>query len=135
MSFEDLDKAFGKLIDEIPNTKRKLILRCGDKMHDKVLRNIDISVKSGSGRLKSAVTKVIGTEGGYAAIKPNWKRAPHTFLIENGHKLIVGKGENQRFVGWVPGVHMYRNALNDLADELESDAEEAIYKLVGDAFD
>ena len=30
---------------------------------------------------------------------------------------------------------MYRNALSDLADELERDAEETLEKLVGEIFD
>lgn len=134
MNLEELDKSFEKLLVGIPATKRKLVEKCGTKMYEKVIRNIEGSVKSDSRNLIEGVTKVIGTEGGYSAIKPNWKRAPHTFLIENGHKLTVGKGETQRVIGWVPGVHMYRNALSELADELEGDAEKALHELVGDAF-
>lgn len=134
MNFDELDKCFEKLLDDIPIAKRKLVEACGEKMHEKVLRNIDSTVKTKTGNLKEGVTKVLGSGGGYAAVKPNFKIAPHSYLIENGHKLIAGKGENQRFIRWVPGAHMYRNALIELADELESDADKALSKLVGDAF-
>ena len=134
MNFDELDKCFEKMLDEIPIAKRKLVETCGEKMHAKVLRNIDSTVKTKKGNLKKGVTKVLGSGGGYAAIKPNYKIAPHSYLIENGHKLVVGKGDNQRVVGWARGAHMYRNALLELADELESDAEKVLSDLVGDAF-
>lgn len=135
MTFEELDKSFEKLLADIPKSKRRLVEISGDKMYEKVMRNIDFAVKIGTGNLKSGVTKIIGSEGGYSAIKPDWKKAPHTHLVENGHRSMVGKGESQRFVGWVPGKHMYRNAITELADELENDAEQLLAKLVGDAFD
>lgn len=136
MTLEDLDKLYGKLLVEVPKVRRKLVERSGSKLYDKVLRNIDASTTPDTGNLKLAVTKVIGSEGGYCAIKPNWKRAPHTHLVENGHRLIRGKkGKTQNFIRWVPGVHMYRNAINELADELEADAEKAISEMIGDTFD
>lgn len=135
MNFDELDKRFERFMNDMPSAKRKLVESCGEKMNQKVLRNIEISVKSKSGNLKKGVTKVIGSGGGYAAVKPDYKIAPHTHLIENGHKLIKGKGANGRIVGWSPGVHMYRNALSELADELQDDAERMINELVGDIFD
>lgn len=134
MTLDYLDKAFEKMISEFPDAKQKLIKQSGAKLYDKVIQNINTSVKTGRGNLKQGVTKVIGSKGGYVAIKTNWKRAPHTDLIENGHKIVTGKGSNKKVVGWVPGVHMYRNALLELADELETDAEKIINELVGDIF-
>lgn len=51
-------------------------------------------------------------------------------LIENGHKVV----RNGKVVGWVSGKHMYRNAINELADELERSGEEMINNLVGEIF-
>lgn len=135
MTFDELDKSFAKLLAGIPKAKRRLVESCGNKMYEKVMRNIDTTVKSETGNLKQGVTKVIGSEGGYSAIKPDWEKAPHTYLVENGHKSITGKGESQKMNGWVSGKHMYRNALAELAEELETDAEKMLDELVGDAFD
>lgn len=128
MDLYDLDKEFEKMIKQFPNARRKLVEDSGSKMYDKVMANISANVKDKSGNLKNGVTKAVGSGGGYAAVRPNRKVAPHTHLIENGHKVV----RNGKVVGWVEGKHMYRNALNELANELERDAEKMLDDLVGD---
>lgn len=134
MDLYDLDKSFDKLLKAVPESKRKLVEHCGDKLKEKVLQNIDATVQEETGNLKSAVTKTVGSGGGYSAVKPDWKKAPHTHLIENGHKLVRGKKRDAEVIGWVAGKHMYRNAIIALADELEQDAEKVIHDLVGEIF-
>lgn len=142
----NLDKMFNDLLEKFPNTRRELVEECGQKMYEKVISNIKSTVKENTGDLINGVEKVVGSKGGYSAVRPNWLKAPHTHLIENGHRAIVGKRltasdkrrgveNSQKFVRWVPGKHMYRNALNELADELEQEAEKMINDLVGDIFD
>lgn len=126
----NLDKAFESMIQRFPGAKRDLVESCGEKMYQKVISNINSQVGEKTGDLRSGVKKVIGSKGGYAAIRPDFKKAPHTHLIENGHKIV----RNGKVVGWVAGKHMYRNALNELADELERDVQQMISKLVGDLF-
>lgn len=135
MDLYNLDKDFEKLLKQFPNARRELVENSGDKMYQKVMNNINSQVDEDTGNLKEGVTKVVGSGGGYSAVRPDWQKAPHTHLVENGHKLVKGTGKVAKVVGWVPGKHMYRNALSDLADELEKDAEEMIDKLVGEIFD
>lgn len=131
MELKDLDKMFDNILKKFPDAKRKLVEEAGEKMYKKVINNIETSVKENTGNLKSAVTKVVGSKGGYSAVKPDWKKAPHTALVENGHKLVKENNE----IGWVAGKHMYRNALNSLVENLEKDAENMINELLGDLND
>lgn len=126
MDLYDLDKEFDKILKQFPQARKELVNNAGEKMYKKVVANINAEVDQDTGNLLEGVTKVNGSGGGYSAVKPNFKVAPHTHLIENGHKLV----RNGQFVGWVQGKHMYRNALNELANELEQDAESMINKLV-----
>ena len=127
MDLSDLDREFEKLIKQFPQARRQLVEEAREKMYNKVIANIEMSVDEKTGNLKQGVTKHTGSGGGYSAVRPDWGIAPHTHLIENGHKII----RNGKVVGWAPGKHMYRNALNELADELERDAEKMIDDLVG----
>lgn len=159
MTLYDLDQLFERVIKDFPERRRMLVESCGDKLYQEVIQNIERDVQSDTGNLKSAVTKVVGSGGGYAAIKPDWKKAPHTHLVENGHKVVprgkrkwrlrrpqlrnntkntgkrYKKGSVRNSVGWVAGKHMYRNSLNSLATELEQDAQKTLKQLVGDIFD
>lgn len=129
MDLYDLDKDFEQLLKKFPQARRELVEECGEKMYQKVLSNIS-QVDEKTGNLRKGVKKVVGSRGGYSAVRADFKIAPHTHLVENGHKIV----RNGKVVGWVSGKHMYRNALNELANELEQSAEQMIDKLVGDVF-
>lgn len=126
--FEELDKMFDDMLNKFPQKKRELMEDVGDKMYDQVINNIDNTVKEDTGNLKAGVTKILGSKGGYAAVKPNYGIAPHTHLIEDGHRIIRGG----KIVGWANGKHMYRNAIEQVSDEVEKMAESMIDELVGE---
>lgn len=128
MELNELDQAFENLLKDFPQARRKLVEDSGDKMYKKVIANIEANCDEETGDLKEGVEKHVGTGGGYSAVRPNWKKAPHTHLVENGRKRVK-KGE---IIGWIPGKHMYRNALNELVNELEQEAEKMLDELVGD---
>ena len=130
MDLYELDKQFEQLIKQFPDARRKLVENCGEKMYQKVLGNVN-QIGENTGNLKKGIKKVVGSGGGYSAVRADFKIAPHTHLIENGHKIV----RNGKVVGWVSGKHMYRNALNELANELEQDSEQMIDELVGGIFD
>ena len=160
-SLNDLCKDFDEFLEQFPGMQRDLVEMAGEKLHQKVLQNIDTAIKDANngskkksrkqpseskGRMKDACRLVIGSSGGYAAVRNDYKKAGHTHLWEFGHNIVVGgklkptqediangkkKGE---VVRWFQGRHMYRNAVNELEDELVADAEKMIDKLVGDLF-
>ena len=146
-SLEDLDKAFETMIEKFPEKRRELVENAGSKMHQKVLRNIDTDTKEDTGRLREGCYLVIGSKGGYAAVRNDHRKAPHAHLVEFGHRLIKGaktkEGKNGqpvpikgsgKVIGWVNGKHMYRNALTEMEDELVQDAERMIDSLAGEIF-
>lgn len=146
-SLADLEKALDRMLERFPEERRELVEQAGEKMYQKVLRNIDTDTQERTGHLRAACYQHIGSEGGYAAVRNDYKKAPHAPLVEFGHRAMKGaetkigknglpvkiKGSGKE-VGWVDGKHMYRNALNELEDELTQDAEHVIDRLVGDSF-
>lgn len=130
MDIAELDQQFERLLSQFPVARRRLVENCGEKMYQKVLANIS-QVGEKTGNLGRSVKKVVGSGGGYSAVRADLRIAPHTHLIENGHKVV----RNGKVVGWISGKHMYRNALNELATELEQSAEQALEELVGEMFD
>lgn len=134
-TLEELDKAFENFSKKFPDARRKLVNDVGDVMHKEVINNIERDVEEGGENLKRGATKVIGSKGGYAAIRPDYSIAPHTHLVEDGHDMIVGgkKGKGGNVSddrAFVYGKHMYRNAINQVADKIENMAEEFIEELV-----
>lgn len=128
---DELDKLFGRLLSEFPKERRELVEQSGEKLHRRVLRNIDKDVKVKTGNLRAACEKHIGSGGGYAAIRNNYRKAPHAHLIEEGHDIYRGKkGKGGVHKGFVQGKFVYRNAVNALADELEKDAEQTRDKVL-----
>ena len=151
-SLADLEQSFQDMIDKFPEERRKLVTSAGEKMHKKVLQNIDRDTKEKTRNLREGCYLAIGSEGGYAAVRNNHLRAPHAHLIEFGHKVKKrGKDKEKRKPkakkrtvrpsgrglsegDWVQGKHMYRNAMNELEDELTQDAEKMMDRLVGEHF-
>lgn len=132
LSLYDIDRAFSKIIEELPDRRRTLVENAGEKMYQGVMRNIDSNTNEGSGTLKRGVEKKIGSGGGYAAVRPNHAIAPHTHLVENGHN--VKRVKDGPIVGWAQGKFMYRNALTSLESELRRDSKKALERLVWDYF-
>ncbi len=124
---EDFEQKLDQLLAKFPQARRDLVNDCTDKLEQKVLENVN-QITPRTGNLKRGVKKALGSQGGYGAIRADYSIAPHAHLVENGHYV-------RNRCGWVPGRHMFRNARNSLANELEQDAEQMYYKLVGDLFD
>ncbi|HAR85883.1 MAG TPA: hypothetical protein DCR69_09130 [Clostridium sp.] len=124
--FEALDKAFENLIKAFPKARRGLVEEVGNILEKNVISNIESGTDEDTGDLKRGVKKVIGSRGGYVAVKPDYNIAPHTHLVESGHRLVRGG----KVIGWVPGKHMYRNAINSTANEIENKADAMLDKLM-----
>ncbi len=152
---EELDKlcdSFDTLEKKFSEERRELVERAGEKMYQKVLRNIDATTKKSTGKLRDACYKHVGSEGGYVAVRNNHKKAPHAHLVEHGHNNVTGgklkltkkdlaegkkKGKIVSKEGkkaWTNGRFMYRNAMNELEDELMQEAEELAERLVEELF-
>lgn len=128
---DDLLRSFDNMLNRFPQKRREFVRKTGEKMQQEVLRNIDRDTKRKSGNLRNAVSLKLGSGGGYAAVRNNNRVAPHAHLVEDGHAILDKHG---RRVGWVAGKHMYRNALQAVADEAEQDAQRMLDEMVGGMF-
>jgi hypothetical protein len=100
-------------------------------MYNNVMNNISNDVKEDSGNLKKGQKKVIGSGGGYAAVRPDYRIAPHTHLIESGHKVMrKDKNGNLKQIGFVNGKHMYERALVQSEPGIIKEAEALASKVV-----
>jgi hypothetical protein len=132
VEFKELDKLsanLSKVLEEFPQKKRNLHESAADIMHRNVIRNIDAETKKFTGNLRKGQTKAVGSGGGYAAVRPNYSIAPHTHLVESGHKEYDFHGNPTG--GYVNGKHMYQKALVQSESELIKAAEKFADEIVG----
>lgn len=146
-TLDDLCKSFDDFLEKFGENRYELVEQAGVKMCKKVLRNIEASTKEHTGNLKKAVYIATGSKGGYAAVRNDHKKAPHAHLVEFGHDLYKGAEKKvnkygretniprsgRKLEGQVNGKFMYRNAINELEDELTQDAEKIIDKTLKEA--
>lgn len=151
-NFEELDKMLQNAIDKFPKFKTQLVQKAGNLMEQKVKENL--SQHKDTGTTLAAVTKVIGSGGGYVAIRNAYEKCNTAHLLENGHEIKTERktkkkrksskkikskknyNEIKSFGGdFVPGYHCYRNALLSVQDEIIKEAEQMSKKLVGEVFD
>lgn len=72
--------------------------------------------------LRDAIEEVVGSAGGYVAVKPNYQKAPHAHLVEFGHVSPNGT--------FIKGKHMFENGLKESVQELTALAEEFADEIV-----
>lgn len=126
MDFDDLDKMLGDIAKEFPKKKKQLVKKAGDILEQNVKNNINSRTTAKTGNLINGVKKVTGSGGGYVAIKPDYKRAPHSFLLENGHRIV----KNGVVLGFVNGVHVYRDSATQSEGEILKMAQGIVDEMV-----
>lgn len=138
--FEKFTENLDKMIKQYPQLKKELYNGAAPIMEQAVKSNISSSTNIKTGNLISGQKKEVGSKGGYAVVKPDWKKAPHTHLLEEGHALVRGgkrfagyrKGKGYgagagSVIGWVAGRHFYQKAhiqalskIKELANQMEN---------------
>lgn len=121
--FEQFTKNLDKIIKQYPQFKKELYNEAAPIMEQAVKSNISLSTNRKTGNLITGQKKAVGSKGGYAVVKPDWEKAPHTHLLEDGHRLV----KNKDIIGWVAGRHFYQkahiqasNKIKELANQMES---------------
>lgn len=133
----ELDKMLNDAIKHVPQVKRQLVEKAGDIMEQKVKANL--SQHKDTGESLEAVTKTIGSGGGYAAVRNDYKKCKTIHLLENGYE-VKPRGPNksntnarknykpstnsQSGTDYVKGYHCYRNALIDSEEEIVQEAKD-----------
>lgn len=125
---DDLDIAINKLeklSKEFRGKRRELVEDAGELMHTTLMKNIDATVEDKTGHLRSGQKKVVGSGGGYTVVEPNYKIAPHTHLVENGHK---SRGDGK----YVNGKHFYLKTFVEVVPIINQKAQELIKNIAGE---
>lgn len=130
MDFGELDKMLNDMIKKIPEQKEKLLEDVGDILEKQVKSNIQSRVGTSGGgekeKLISGVRKVIGSGKGYVAVNPDYDHSRLHHLIENGHAIV----NNGVVVGFVNGVHAYRDTLTQSEGQIVKLAEDMVKEVV-----
>lgn len=121
-----LDKMLDNIIKTVPGKKRELLEEVGNILEQQVKLNIAERVDQKSGNLGKGVEKIFGSKNGYVAIKPNYGMAPHTHLVEDGHKVV----KNNVVVGFVNGKHMYRDSIEQCEGDILAMANKMVEEVV-----
>lgn len=119
-----VEEMLSKTIENVPNLIDNLLENTGQKIYKQVASNITSDTKTKTGNLKNSPTLVV--KNGYTAVRANYKKAPHTHLLENGHRK---RGKSASVTNFVPGKHSFRNAYLSLNNELIADGQAVAEKI------
>lgn len=137
---EALGKSFDNLIKDFPNLRKEFIQECGEVMERHVDEGI-ASVNEFTGNYKEGKYKAYGSKGGWVAIRNN---SPHAHLIEFGHRNVKGgtasanrkilKGKTNvigagNVIGFIPGKFIYKKAMLESIDEIETNLDKFLDKV------
>lgn len=119
-----VEEMLSRTIEQVPDLIENLLESTGQKIYKQVVSNINADTKTKTGNLKNSPTLVV--KSGYTAVRANYKKAPHTHLIENGHKK---RSKTASVTNFVPGKHSFRNAYLTLNNELIADGQTVAEKI------
>lgn len=127
-TLDDLVDGLDAMSKNFTQARKELVEEVGDDMYQAVLKNIEADTEARTGNLKRGVDKVIGSSGGYSAVRNKHSVAPHAHLLEEGHRIVTRSGVDTGKV--TTGKFMYRNALNTVKPTAEAKAEAMMERLV-----
>lgn len=127
MNLSELDKMLDNIIKTVPGKKRELLEEVGDILEQQVKFNIAERVEPKSGNLGKGVEKVFGSKNGYVAIKPNYGIAPHTQLVEKGHRIVKNGINTGKFA---KGKFMYRDSIQQCEGDILAAANRMVKEVV-----
>lgn len=115
--------ALDKVVEGFGEKRREFHLKAGKI----ILKNVKAKspydeTRTQKTHLRDAIEEKVGSGGGYVAVKPDYKKAPHAGLVENGHVAPNGT--------FVQGKHMFENGLKESVPELTALVEEFADEIV-----
>lgn len=124
--FEKLDRTLDNTIKAMPEKKVELFENVGGLISNQVKENIDNRVNDENNHIKNDVEMVMGSKGGYVAVKPSYEDTNIAHLIENGHRIV----RNGIVLGFVNGKHVYRDSVEQCEEKIISMAKDMISEVI-----
>lgn len=125
---DNFDKAISKMIkNTFPKESKSFIQKEGNKLRKKTLAKAKMKVKQKTGNyynnIKRGKVYTFKGNGALATRVYGGGKAPHTHLLEYGHRLIVGKGKNAKEIGFVEGYHIFEEAGREFEEQYAKDCD------------
>ena len=111
----------------MPRETKKFIRAEGTKLRKMVVARAKSAVKKKTGKYFKSIKKgKLYVYGGNGALSIRvYSSAPHSHLIEKGHRIVTPGGVEK---GFKPGLHIFENAQKNFENEFYND----IQKLIDD---
>ena len=134
----NLDEDLNTLLEELPEMRRELHKRIAEVIKTEVDTQIAQSgLNDSRGHIKQWQESVVGSGGGYAAVRPaKGTTGPNspgaiTNYLENGHRIRQPSGKNPNYrprinKAYVDGYHFYQSARNTVEAKAIAVAEEFV---------
>ena len=139
---DELADKIGKILDEMPDRRRKLHETLAAKLKSSIAAEISVSVNDSHGKIRGWQEAAVGSGGGYAAVRAvkgaTGADSPGaiTNYLENGHKIRpAGSGKNYRpriKVPYVNGHHFYATVRGRVVSEVMAAGEDFINEIARD---
>lgn len=132
--FKELENYEKKLLDmatvKMPRESRKFVGAEGTKLKRITLKNAKSKVKKKTGNYFKSIKKgrayVYRGNGAYSIRV--YSNAPHSHLIEDGHRVVNHEGQE---VGYKPGLHIFDNSRKEFESTFYNDIENFIDDVLG----
>ena len=130
------DSDLETLLNELPEARRELHERIAKITKQEVDTQINASgLKDSSGKIKDWQESVVGSGGGYAAVRPEkgetGANSPGaiTNYLENGHRIREASGKSKNYhprikKPYVDGYHFYQEASTAIEAKVITEAEQ-----------
>lgn len=130
-----LDDDLQSILDKTPEKRRELHERIAKIVKEEVDTEISQSgLHDSSGRVKQWQEPVVGSGGGYAAVRATDKSTGNnspgaiTNYLENGHRIRQPSGRNPYYSpriknAYVDGFHFYSNTKNSIESKVIGEVE------------
>lgn len=126
--FEKVDKMLDNIIKTMPEKRVELFENVGGLISNQVKENIDNRVNDENNHIKNDVEIVMGSKGGYVAVKPSYEDTNIAHLIENGHRIV----RNGIVLGFVNGKHIYRDSVEQCEEKIINMGKDMISEVIKD---
>lgn len=122
---EEYKQSIGEVVRKYPDEAEKELRKIGNNLKKKAIDKTPDG-KSKKYKLKENYHLSQTKQVGGVLYVEFYSSSPHYHLIERGHKLI-GKDGSEK--GFVPGVHMVENSVQEIDEEMPEEIESWLEKL------
>jgi hypothetical protein len=117
------------IIRSFPGKRAVFHKQAGEVILDKVKNNTPFdSGRTEGTHLRDAIYSKVGSKGGYTVVRPDYKKAHHAHLVEEGHVYRLKDGTEKKS----KAAHMFKIGGEEAKTELMYMANNFVNEIVGE---